>query len=423
MKKICICLVCLMVLASLAPMAMAAGSASLSGPDAVRAGDTITLTFYAGGGIHGGSCNVSYDSSQLTLQGYSAAIGGSWAVEFGGNHVVFYDNSMASPISSSSIFRATFKVADSLPAGTTISVSVNGITLSDGQQDMGMGSRTYSTTILPPLSGDCDLASLTVSGATISPAFDPAVVNYTASVPFTTASLGVQGTASHAGAKVAVNNPGLTAGGTTALSVTVTAENGAVKTYTIRVTRAQDPNYVPSGNTKLKQLAVEGWQLSPAFDPAVTQYYVWLPYETETVSMSAAPEDSKATVSIADIGTLTAGMAKDVAVTVTAENGTKLDYVVTVIRAPIHSETNDFLAGVRETVPTEPEETVPPTIEEVVVTEPVETTVPVEVQEPAAENENSMVMALVITGVAGLIVGAVLALTIRALTVKRKVAV
>ena len=68
MKKILCGLLILALLLSAAPGVFAAGSASLGGPDTVRSGDTITLVFYAGGGIYGGSGNMSFDSSQLTLQ-------------------------------------------------------------------------------------------------------------------------------------------------------------------------------------------------------------------------------------------------------------------------------------------------------------------------------------------------------------------
>ena len=95
MKRVVCIAVIILLLMAMAPAALAAGSASMSGPGTVRSGDTIQVSFYAGGGILGGSGSVSYDSSQLTLQGYTQVIGGSWVVEFSGNHFVFYDNSMA----------------------------------------------------------------------------------------------------------------------------------------------------------------------------------------------------------------------------------------------------------------------------------------------------------------------------------------
>ena len=114
-KKILVLILAAVLAVSLVPCAYAAGSASLSGPGTVRAGDTITVTFYAGGGIYGGSGSLSYDAGQLTLEGHSVHIGGNWAVEFSGDRFVFYDNSMNSPIEGSSkIFSVTFKVNGNL---------------------------------------------------------------------------------------------------------------------------------------------------------------------------------------------------------------------------------------------------------------------------------------------------------------------
>ncbi len=355
MRKIVSCFVLISLIFCMAIGVSAAGSASMSGPSTVRAGDTITVTFYAGGGIYGGSGSVSYDSSVLTLQGYSATKGGTWAVEFNGNNFVFYDNSMKNPIEgSASIFKATFKVSSSVEPGTSISVTASGVTLSDGQSDFGVGSRTYSTTIAKPLSDNCTLSSMTVSGATISPAFSPSVTSYSASVPFTTSSISVSATAEDNAAKVSVSNPSLTPGATTNVRVTVTAENGATKTYTISVARAQDPNYVESNNNNLGSLSVEGYALSPAFSADVTQYYVWLPYETETVCISASAADGKAFSSVGTVDSMTPGVGTDIPVTVTAEDGSQKVYTVTVVRAPAHEDVEEYLIGVREPAPTEP---------------------------------------------------------------------
>lgn len=363
MKKAVSLLILIALVFSVMPAVSAAGYGSLSGPSTVRAGDTITLSYIAGGGIYGGSGTVSYDSSVLTLQSYSASVGGSWAVEFSGNSFVFYDNSMTNPISGATIFTATFLVNGNVSAGTNISVSVSG-TVSDGTADNG-ASGSWSATIAPPLSGNCDLGSLTVSGATISPAFNAGTTTYNASAPFTTSSIQVSATAADEKAMVSVNNPQLIAGGTTAITVKVTAENGATKTYTIHVKRAQDPNYVPSSIKTLDSLVVADQVLSPLFSADVTQYYVWLPYETETVSISAKVSDPKASVSVGEISTLAIGKATPIAVTVTAEDKTQQVYTVTVFRAPAHEDTEAFLQGART-----PEETLPEEIPETQPTEP-----------------------------------------------------
>ena len=412
MKKIFSVILVLAALFCMVIPASAAGSAYWGGPKTVRAGDTISLTFYAGGGIYGGSGTVSYDSSVLTLKGFSAAIGGNWAVEFGGSRFVFYDNSMASPISgSAAIFKATFVVNSSVAPGTNISVSASGVTLSDGQQDFGAGSPTYSATIAPPLSDNCNLSAMTVSGATISPAFSPSTTKYSAKVPFTTSSIGVSATAEHSGAKVSVSNPGLTAGATTTVKVTVTAENGAQKTYSISVAREQDPNYVPSNNANLSALSAEGYAISPAFQKDITQYYVWLPYEADAITLSAEKEDGKASYSIGKYEELIPGEGTDIPVTVTAEDGTERVYTVTVVRAPAHDKVEQYISGERETEPTEPE--TEPTQPE---TEPAPTE-PVVEEDPSKTTDKKI---LVLTGILGIVVGAGLMALILVLARKRK---
>ena len=407
MKKIISILLVIALVASVAPAAFAAGSAWLSGPSVVRAGDTITLTFYAGGGIYGGSGSVSYDGSLLTLQGYSQSVGGSWAVEFNGNNFVFYDNSMASPINdSTAIFTATFQVNGGVAAGTGVTVTASGVTLSDGQADTDAGSPSYSVTIAEPLSGNCNLATLTVSNASISPAFSAGVTEYSASVPYETSTLSVTATAEHSGAQVSIGDTYLYEATTTPVKVTVTAENGASKTYVIYVSRPRDPNYVESDNCNLSELWVEGAALSPAFAVDVTKYYVWLPYEAETVTVGATTEDSKASVAVDNSLPLEPGKGTDIPVTVTAENGTQKVYIVTAVRAPAPEDVERYLNCTHET---EPEPTEPPTEP---VTEPEPTAPSTEATEPAVEpveEPAEMMVAwwlLILVGVLGIGLGA-----------------
>ena len=407
MKKIISILLVVALLVSVTPSAFAAGSAWMSGPSVVRAGDTITVTFYAGGGIFGGSGSVAYDGSLLTLQGYSQAVGGSWAVEFNGNNFVFYDNSMASPINDgTAIFTATFKVNGSVAAGTAVTVTASGVTLSDGQSDTDAGSPSYSVTIAEPLSGNCNLATLTVSNATISPAFSAGVTEYSASVPYETSTLSVAATAEHPGAQVSVGDTYLYEAATTPVKVTVTAENGATKTYVIYVSRPRDPNYVESDNCNLSELWVEGAALSPAFAVDVTKYYVWLPYEAETVTVGATTDDSKASVTVDNSLPLEPGKGTDIPVTVTAENGTQKVYTVTAVRAPAPEDVERYLNCTHET---EPEPTEPPT-EPVTEPEPTEpsTEVTEPVVEPVDEPAGKMVAwwLLILAGVLGIALGA-----------------
>lgn len=378
MKKIVSLLtVFILCIAMMLPMTVSAASASasLTGPGTVRAGDTITLSFNLNGsGIFGASGTLSYDSNQVSLSKTTQKIGSPWAVEFNGNNFVAYDNNLSNPINGNkTLFTVTFKV-NSVAPGTNIKISYTGITASDGSADANIGTVTYSTTVAAPLSMDNNLASLNVSNATISPGFSAGTTSYTASVPFEVSKLNISATAADGKAKVSISSPTLTPNGTTKVKITVTAENGDTKTYTISVTRAQDPNYQPSSNNKLSSITVEGFLLSPVFSADNTQYVVWLPYETTRVKISGTAEDSKASVEVVGGSELEAGKDNPVKVICTAENGDKKEYIVVVKRAAAHGEEVPPISTKPvETVPpttTKPAETIPPT------TTAAETTIP-----------------------------------------------
>ena len=204
-------------------------------------------------------------------------------------------------------------------------------------------------------------------------------------------------------------------GATTLITIKVTAENGAVREYTISVARAQDPNYVKSSNADLKALQVEGFPLSPAFSANVSQYYVWLPYEQETVSVSAAVADGKATLSIQEPAQLIPGQSNAVTVTVTAEDGSQRVYTVTAVRAPAHSDVDAYLNGQREPipeVPTEPEQepTEAPTEPIATPTEPV--TAPTELDDSSAMPKGADPVIMLVIGIVCLVAGGVIGLLI-----------
>lgn len=382
----------------------ASASASLTGPGVVRAGDTITLSFnLSGSGIFGASGTLSYNSSQLTLASTTQKIGAPWAVEFNGNNFVAYDNNLTNPINSNAaLFTVTFKVNAGVAVGTPIQVSYTGVAASDGNADINVGTVTYSTTVAAPLATDNSLKSLTVSNATISPAFNTNTTSYTAEVPFSVSKLEIQAVANDGKATVSVNSPNLTPNGTTNVTVTVKAENGSTRTYTIAVKRAQDPNYVASNNNDLSGITVDGFLLSPVFSADNTSYVIWLPYETESVTVSGTAADSKASVR-AEGGTgLKAGQDNEIKVICTAENGTEKVYTVIAKRAAAHDGSVEPTEP--STEPTEP--ATEPSQPETQPTEP--STAPTEPQEPAEREKTGGIpwWALLIVGVLCLAGGA-----------------
>lgn len=349
-----IAILCISLFAMTASAASA--SASLTGPGVIRAGDTITLSFnLSGSGLFGASGTLSYNSSQLTLAGTSQKIGAPWAVEFNGNNFVAYDNNLTNPINSNvTLFTVTFKVNAGVAVGTKVNVSYTDVAASDGNADTNVGTVTYSATVAAPLSTDNALKSLTVSNATISPAFNTNTTSYTAEVPFSVSKLEIQAVANDSKATVSVNSPNLTPNGTTNVTITVKAENGSSRTYTIAVKRAQDPNYVASGNNDLSEITVDCFLLSPVFSGSNTQYVIWLPYETESVVVNGTAADSKASVRVEGGTGLKAGQDNEIKVICTAENGTEKVYTVIAKRAAAHDGSVEPTDPPTE--PTEPSE-------------------------------------------------------------------
>jgi hypothetical protein len=88
-------------------------------------------------------------------------------------------------------------------------------------------------------SANADLSALTVSSGILSPAFSAATTSYTAVVENPVESVTVAGTASDSKATESppVALTSLEAGVAKSAAITVTAENGTSKTYTVNVTR------------------------------------------------------------------------------------------------------------------------------------------------------------------------------------------
>ena len=84
-----------------------------------------------------------------------------------------------------------------------------------------------------------------------------------------------------------------------------------------------------SSNNALASLTVSAGELTPAFDPTITDYTLSLPLRTNQITFTAAPSDSKATVQ-GDGEVALRGGENKVAVVVTAEDGSAKTYNITV---------------------------------------------------------------------------------------------
>ncbi len=214
--------------------------------------------------------------------------------------------------------------------------------------------KTYTITVnrKDNRSGNNNLASLSINGANLDQPFDPNNTNYSAKVPFEIETASINANPADGKARVSVSgNSGLISEETSNVSVTVTAENGASKTYTIAITRGKDPNKVLSTDNHLRKLEPSIGILSPVFDPEKENYVIYLPYEVDTISFNAKVSDSRYGILNVDApDKLVPGIANVFRFSVTAEDESVKVYTVVVKRA-INPETetssNTYLESIK----------------------------------------------------------------------------
>ena len=110
----------------------------------------------------------------------------------------------------------------------------------------------------PPLGTDASFSTLSVTGATIDPAFSPSVTSYTATVPQSSSSVDVSATANDSNATFTINGSTNAtvplAVGDNTITIVVTAEDGTTsQTYTVVVTRLNfvQEAYIKASNTDM----------------------------------------------------------------------------------------------------------------------------------------------------------------------------
>ena len=323
----------------LLPVTAEAAGASFSGSGSVRAGDSVTVTFsVSGSNIQGITAVLHYDSSALTLTGTRQLIGDSWSVDMSGGNLLAYDQSLTNPISgSSAVLAVTFQVKSGVAAGTKVSATITDIVATDGNSDQSLNDVSWSASVASPPSGNANLSGLSCGSYALSPSFSAGTTEYSVTVPYDVSRLPLDYSAADSGANVSVSGNQLSVGVNTVV-LTVTAANGATRRYTISVTRQPDPTVTLSSDADLADLTPSEGKLTPAFAPNITEYAVYVPYETTKLSLSATAKDSKALGVTQPDAALKQG-DNVLTVTCTAEDGTTRDYTVHVVRMPAFAGT------------------------------------------------------------------------------------
>jgi hypothetical protein len=259
------------------------------------------------------------------------------------------------------------------PKDSTTTMTINGTVTAAGQgQPVSLGppgsttpihialtsqtgtESTYTITVTRLFASDNNLSALLVSEGSLDPAFAPGTVSYTVNVSNLIDSVTITATKADpdavmsgsvtAGTGVATGQATVPLGvpGTaTAVSITVTAPSGAIKTYAITINR------LFSNDSSLSALSVSAGSLDPAFAPSTVNYTVTVGIFISSVTITATKSDPNAVMSalgsvIAGAGTATGqvtvspGLGKNqpVGIHVIAQDGaTTKTYTVTITRS------------------------------------------------------------------------------------------
>lgn len=235
-RSIQIMMLSLIVVISCKMNVLAAGnSISFSDPTAKK-GETIIITVKVATestALGAVDMTLVYDDDVLEYTGSGSAVkGGSGSIQ------------IADKASNSSTNTMTYELTfTALKAGSsTLKVSdykVSGYNESTVTMDHVGSSSVTVTDDSASLSKDASLKELKLSEGTLSPAFSPSTMNYTASVGADINSVVVSGTTSNANAEItAVSGADNLKTGDNTIKVSVTAESGATAVYTITVTKA-----------------------------------------------------------------------------------------------------------------------------------------------------------------------------------------
>jgi hypothetical protein len=213
-----------------------------------------------------------------------------------------------------------------------------------------------------PRDTNARLARLQLSGAQLSPNFDPRVVTYTAMLAANVPSVTLTAVAESTAATIAVDGQplartgrviALEPGAARTVIIDVTAESGDIVRTILKLNREAPQDT----NARLARLQLSGAQLNPGFDARTLEYSAKLAADVPSVTLTAVAESPAASIEVDGqplarngrvIG-LDQGDAKTVVIDVTADAGNVVRTVLRLSReaAPAVKDKNARLADLQ----------------------------------------------------------------------------
>ncbi|MBS1337508.1 MAG: hypothetical protein HP031_07825 [Oscillospiraceae bacterium] len=259
------------MLLCLVQTSFADGISVSAGQGSVSVGKTVAFSITVPSGSEAWTYSVSW-SGNLTLEsGDTAPMG--FEGDSRTNQLVFRANSTGTgtvSISAGSYCIAGVDYDASGSASVTIVAADKPDDSEPAPAPTPSGGSSTGNNPGVSLSGNNALSTLTVSAGTLTPAFDPAVTEYTLSLPQGTEKLTLTATPSDSNATVQGDGELTLQEGENTLPLVVTAEDGSAKTYTITVQVAQAPTLFLDYNGQRLGVVKDVSQVTPpaGFAPA-----------------------------------------------------------------------------------------------------------------------------------------------------------
>lgn len=264
----------------------------------VSVGNNVTATIsVSGSDISAYTIYVSYNSSVLQYNsasgsaivnggGGTVTASGTSAGSFSISFTAIANGSGSITTSGSDVYDINGNAISISHAGATVTVATasnNGDT--NNENATTEAGETTETTEDDGRSADCDLASLQVSPGTLTPAFSADRTTYSLQVDEDVTSVVVSASAADGNATTSVSGANSIQKGKNTVRVTVTAENGAVKVYTINVQAGEDvgdPVATIDGKEYSFVMNEDGLEAPEGFTAGTTTYKDWdvLSYES-----------------------------------------------------------------------------------------------------------------------------------------------
>ena len=187
---------------------------------------TVTVTFNPGAKMYSADFSLSYNPDILTYESATCT------AKAAGGGIVKAAPTLTGETKIS--YKFTFTAKKSGSSNITVSGGVYGFEETENYNVGASATLTVSDAAKP---GVATLKLLSLSEGTLSPAFSSGRTSYTAKVKYEVTSCKVFATATDGKATVAVGGKEALAVGKNTRTVTVTAQNGTQKTYTIVITR------------------------------------------------------------------------------------------------------------------------------------------------------------------------------------------